>query len=172
MFLNREALQQMIERETLFTHYIDLETQLQPNGFDVTVDEIHGFDEGGKLDFSNSEREIPSTRKLEPELENDLNDDYGWWSLDPGAYKVVMNERVKIPEDIFGIAFPRSSLLRMGASTENAFWDAGYEGGGEFMLNVRNPEGVKIKENARINQIAFVQIEETEGYNGMYGGEA
>lgn len=172
MFLNKSQLREAIKAGSLVNNYIDLETQLQPNGFDVTVAEIHSFSGRGSLDFSNSERSIPETEKVRPELKNELKDEYGWWQLDPGAYKVVMNEEVNIPDNIIGIAFPRSSLLRMGASTENAFWDAGYSGGGEFMLDVRNPEGVEIKENARINQIAFIEIDETEGYDGIYGGEA
>jgi dUTP pyrophosphatase len=171
MFLNRSQLKEMIEEENLVQDFIDLDTQIQPNGFDVTVAEIHRFKGSGKLDFSNSEREIPDTERIEPKLKNDLKDEYGWWSLELGTYKVVMNEKVNIPENVVGIAFPRSSLLRMGASTENAFWDAGYSGGGEFMLHVQNPEGIEIKENARINQIGFVEIDETEGYDGIYGGE-
>jgi dUTP pyrophosphatase len=170
MVLNREDLRQRIEEGSLITHFIDLETQLQPAGFDVTVDEIHSFDSGGSLDFSNGEREIPGSTPVEPEVRD--GDEYGWWSLDPGVYKVVMNERVEIPEDVVGIANPRSSLLRMGCTTENALWDPGYEGGGEFVLKVDNPDGVEIKENARINQITFLELDETEGYSGIYGGEA
>ena len=170
MILNREELEQAIENG-LIQDYLHLETQLQPNGFDLTVAEIHRFNGSGKLDFSNSEREIPDTEKIKPEKKSS-EDDYGWWDLEPGVYKVVMNEKVDIPKDLLGIAFPRSSLLRMGASTENAFWDGGYSGGGEFMLRVDNSEGIEIKENARINQIAFLKMEETEsGYDGIYQGE-
>lgn len=170
MMLSREELEDAIE-EGLVKDYIHLETQLQPNGFDLTVAEIHRFKDSGKFDFSNSEREIPETERIEPE-KKDPQDDYGWWDLEPGAYKIVMNEKVDIPNDLVGIAFPRSSLLRMGVTTENAFWDSGYSGGGEFMLHVENSEGVEIKENARINQIAFIRMDETEeGYSGRYGGE-
>lgn len=166
--LNREQLEKAVENG-LVQDYIHLETQLQPNGFDVTVAEIHGYRESGRLDFSNGEREIPETGEIEPEKQKE-SDDYGWWNLEPGVYKIVMNEKVDIPTNLVGIAFPRSSLLRMGATTENAFWDSGYTGGGEFMLKVGNREGIQIKENARINQIAFIQIDETdEGYSGIYG---
>lgn len=170
MLLSGDRLREAVENG-LVTHYPHLETQLQPNGFDVTVDEIHMYEDSGSLDFSNSEREIPETSRIEPE-KKDSGDDYGWWHLEPGAYKIVMNERVDIPDDVVGIAFPRSSLLRMGATTENAFWDAGYSGGGEFMLKVENSEGIEIKENARINQIGFFKVKETQGYDGIYGGDA
>jgi len=171
MALNREQLKELIEQEGLIQDYIHLDTQLTPQGFDLTVQEIHRFKGGGKLDFSNDEREIPDSEPIET-VKKKESDEYGWWQLEPGAYKVVMNEKVNIPKNLVGVAFPRSSLLRMGATTENAFWDAGYSGGGAFMLKVSNPEGIEIKENARINQLGFIEVDETdEGYSGIYGGE-
>ncbi|MFB6245255.1 MAG: deoxyuridine 5'-triphosphate nucleotidohydrolase [Candidatus Nanohaloarchaea archaeon] len=168
MFLTGDELRKEVE-SGLVSGYVDLDTQIQPNGFDLTAAEIHSFGGAGRLDFSNSEREIPETKKIEPESEGE-DDAYGWWRLSRGCYKVVMNERVDIPNDIVAVAFPRSSLLRMGATTENAFWDSGYSGGGAFMLNVENPEGVEIKENARINQLGFVRVDESEeAYSGVYG---
>jgi dUTP pyrophosphatase len=170
MVLNKKQLKQKITKEDLINDYIHLETQLQPAGFDVTAKEIHKMKEPGKLDFSNSEREIPETRELKPEKKKP-GDDYGWWKLKPGAYKVVMNEKVDIPENLVGVAHPRSSLLRMGCTIGNALWEPGYTGPGEFVLIVQNPEGVEIKENARVNQLTFEEIDETEGYKGRYHEE-
>jgi len=164
--LNKHELKQLIREEGLIQNYIDLDTQLTPQGFDLTAGEIHEYKEKGKLDFSNSEREIPESEKLRPETEK--GDDYGWWHLEKGVYKVVMNEKVDIPNNLTALAFPRSSLLRMCCSIENAVWDAGYTGTGSFMLVVENPEGVDIKENARVNQLVFLEVEETEGYTGRY----
>jgi len=170
MTLNKNQLQKRIEEENLITKFIDMETQLQPAGFDLTAAEIHRFKEEGKLDFSNSEREIPETEEVEA-VKKSEGDDYGWWSLEPGAYKVVMNEKVDIPENLTGYAFPRSSLLRMGWTINNAVWDAGYTGTGSFLLIVDNSEGVEIKENARVNQLVFERIDSTEGYTGKYNEE-
>ncbi len=167
MPLNKHELREQIEEEGLIQNYIHLETQLTPQGFDLTAGEIHEYKARGKLDFSNSEREIPETKKIRPEKE-DESDEYGWWHLEPGAYKVKMNEKVDIPENLMAYAFPRSSLLRMGCSIENAVWDSGYTGTGSFMLVVENPEGVQIKKNARLNQLVFHDISETEGYSGRY----
>lgn len=168
MILNRQQLREAIEEEDLIQDYIDLETQLTPQGFDLTAGEIHRIKGHGSLDFSNSEREIPESEKIEP-VKKDEEDDYGWWQLEPGAYKVVMNEKVDIPEHLTAFAYPRSSLLRMGCSVENAVWDAGYTGTGSFLLVVENDQGVDIKENARVNQLVFHSIEETEdGYSGRY----
>jgi dUTP pyrophosphatase len=167
MTLNKHQLRERIEEQGLIQDFVDLETQLQPAGFDLTAAEIHRFKEKGRIDFSNSEREIPETKKIEPIKENE-GDDYGWWELSPGAYKVVMNEKVDIPENFIGIAHPRSSILRMGCTIGNALWEPGYTGPGEFVLIVENPEGIEIKENARVNQLTFEEIDETEGYDGVY----
>ncbi|MFB6116088.1 MAG: deoxyuridine 5'-triphosphate nucleotidohydrolase [Candidatus Nanosalina sp.] len=166
MKLNNEQLEEAV-KNGLIEDYIDLETQLTPNGFDFTAAEIHRFKESGKLDFSNSEREIPETEKVKP-VKKDEEDDYGWWKLEPGAYKVRTNEIVDLPEDVIAFAYPRSSLLRMGCTIENGVWDAGYRGRSEFMLVVENEDGVEIKENARVNHIVFEKITETEGYDGRY----
>jgi dUTP pyrophosphatase len=168
MTLNREELRELIEEEGLIQNYVNLETQLTPQGFDLTVDEIHEYQGSGKLDFSNDEREIPDSKPIEPEKKNP-EDDYGWWNLEKGTYKVVMNEKVDIPNNLAGFAFPRSSLLRMGVTIENAVWDSGFTGTGSFKISVDNPEGVEIKENARVNQLVFERVEETEeGYSGKY----
>lgn len=158
----------MIEQEGLVEDYIDLETQLTPNGFDVTVDKVEEFESRGKIDFSNSEREISETEAIEP-VKEDSGDDYGWWDLEPGSYKVRINERVDIPNDLVGIVFPRSSLLRCGAFNHHGVWDAGYEGGIVFILKVENPEGLRIKENARVAQVVFMGQEEVgKGYEGKF----
>ncbi|MFB6175295.1 MAG: deoxyuridine 5'-triphosphate nucleotidohydrolase [Candidatus Nanohalobium sp.] len=168
MTLNREQLKKMVEEKGLVQNFIDLETQLTPQGFDLTVDEIHKIEGAGSLDFSNGEREIPDSTPISSE-KKDPEDEYGWWELEQGTYKIVMNEKVDIPNDLTGFAFPRSSLLRMGATIENAVWDAGFTGTGSFKLSVDNPEGIRIKENARVNQIVFEKIKETEeGYSGRY----
>jgi dUTP pyrophosphatase len=168
MILNREELRDLIEEQGLITDYPHLETQLTPNGFDLTTGEIHTFDGSGKLDFSNSEREIPDSTPIEPEKQ-DPNDEYGWWDLDPGVYKVVANETVKIPNDLAAFAYPRSSLLRMGAHIQNGVWDGGFDGTSTFLLKVDNPDGIQLKENARVNHLVFVRMDETdEGYDGIY----
>ncbi|MBI3991065.1 MAG: deoxyuridine 5'-triphosphate nucleotidohydrolase [Candidatus Omnitrophica bacterium] len=167
MALNREELIKLIE-EGLITDYINLDVQITPNGFDLTVRRIFEFDTPGALDFSNKERKLPAGKKLTPQKE-DAESKFGWWNLKKGAYKVVTNETVNLPRDLIGIAFSRTSLLRMGAFTQNGVWDAGFRGKSEFILVVENQHGIKIKENARIVQLTFERINKTEkGYDGIY----
>jgi dUTP pyrophosphatase len=166
--LNREEIKRLIENDNLITDYCDLETQLTPNGFDLTAAKIFEFSGPGAVDFSNKERKIPECRELAFSKE-DPDDRFGWWKLGPGIYKVLTNEKVKLPLDLIGVAYPRSSLLRMGAFTQTGVWDAGFNGASEFVLVVANSRGIKLKQNARIAQLLFTKITETEtGYSGIY----
>lgn len=166
--LNREEIKKLIEEKGLVKNYCDLEKQLTPNGLDLTLAEVFGFDLAGALDFSNSERVIPEGKAILPAKEKP-EDEYGWWKLGRGVYKVRPNEVFKIPNDLVGISFPRSSLLRMGAYTHTAFWDAGFEGKVEFLLAVENLYGIRLKQNARITQMNFVPITATiKGYDGIF----
>jgi len=166
--LNREEVRRLIEKNNLISNYCDLDTQLTPNGFDLTAAKIFQFSQAGALDFSNQERKIPQSQELIAQKEKP-EDKFGWWPLAPGIYKVVANEKVKLPLDLIGVAFTRSSLLRMGAFTQTGVWDAGFEGTSEFVLVVTNPLGMKLKQNARLVQLLFTKITETEtGYNGIY----
>ena len=165
--LNREEIVALV-KQGLVTGFIDLETQVTPNGFDLTVAAIAGFAGAGQLDFSNKERMLPKVRELVPRKRR-RTDAHGWWRLAPGAYRVTTNETVKLPKDLIGIAFPRSSLMRMGAFTQTGVWDAGFTGKSEFILQVTNPRGMRVKQNARIVQLIFTRINETrDGYNGIY----
>lgn len=166
--LNKQEIEKLIKRNDLIKNYPHLETQLTQNGFDLTVEKVFKFKGQGKLDFSNSEREIPEAEEIKPNKENE-EDKYRWWNLKQGSYKIKTNEKINLPNNLVGFMFPRSSLLRMGAFTQNGFWDAGFEGKGEFILVVKNKSGIKLKENARINQIAFEKIDEVEqGYQGVH----
>ena len=163
--LNGEEIRRLIEEERLIEGYIDLETQLQPAGFDLSLAEIYEYIDGGSVDFTNEERRLPEMRPLKPDGE-------GWFRLPRGCYLIVYNEAVRIPLDIVAIARPRSTLLRCGASIETAVWDPGYEGRSSSLLVVHNPNGIRLKRDARVTQLLFLRINRVgEGYRGAYQRE-
>lgn len=164
---NKEEIKKLIEEEGLISNYIHLDKQLTPNGFDLTTGNIFTFNGCGLLDFSNSERIIPDTIEIMPEKKQP-QDKFGWWWLSKGVYKVRSNETVNIPNNLVALAFSRTSLLRMGAFTHHGVWDAGFKGKSEFVLVVENPFGLQLKQNARIVQLIFLRVKETQGYNGVY----
>lgn len=166
--LNRKEIQQYIKEQNLITDYPDLEIQLTPNGFDLTVAKVFMFDTEGALDFSNKERKLPEGKEILAKKQKS-QDKFGWWSLKKGVYKIRTNEVVNLPNNLIALAFSRTSLLRMGAFTQHGVWDVGFRGRSEFILVVENPKGIKLKQNARIAQLIFMRINETDkGYRGIY----
>ncbi len=142
---------------------VDLEVQTQPNGVELTLATVETFDGMGALAFDNDERVLPPTTRLPYDAD-------GWIHLKLGAYKIRFNETVSVPVDRYAIARPRSSLLRMGASAPTALWDSGFIGKGEGLLVVHNPYGIRIRKDARLVQLVFVQLPEPveKGYDGRY----
>jgi len=165
--LNREKIRSLIKNKKLVDRFIDLETQLAPNGFDLTVEKIFSFKSKGSLDFSNKERILSKENELKA-IKNNKKEQYGWWNLKEGFYKIRTNEVVNLPKNLAGLSFPRSSLLRMGGFVHTGVWDAGFNGKGEFILSVGN-NGLKIKQNARVAQLVFFEMIKTKkGYDGIY----
>ncbi len=166
--LNKEEIERLVKEKGIIEGYIDLNTQLTPNGFDLTAANIFGFNNKGQIDFSNKERILPESDEINPrKLSNE--EKFGWWDLNKGIYKVKTNEIVNLPNDLIAMAFTRTSLLRMGVFTHHGVWDAGFRGRSEFVLVVDNSYGARIKQNARVVQLVFFRINETkEGYNGVY----
>jgi dUTP pyrophosphatase len=163
--LNDKQLRELIIEHDMITKYVNLDTQLQPSGFDLSLESIEEYLEGGAVDFNNQERVIGKTKLLVPDKE-------GWYHLEKGVYKVVYNEVVKMPLDVAAIARTRSTLLRNGAEVGTAVWDPGYEGRSSSMLTVHNHYGLNLKKNARIAQLIFFHTGEVgKGYSGVYQKE-
>lgn len=162
--LSKNELRELIlATPPLVENMIDMDTQLQPNGVEMTLQEVRTIEGAGAVDFDNSGRRISEGSKIK-------FDENGWIHLEPGIYKVLLNEIVNIPNTLAAIAKPRSSLIRCGATLETAVWDAGYCGRSECMLVVYNTAGFDLQKDARIMQLLFYHLhtEVDEGYCGRY----
>jgi len=166
MVLNSAQMRKLIETEKLVYDYLDLEKQLQPASFDLTVAKVFKIVSKGAVDFDNSQRVISKTEEVPFDAD-------GWVDLPAGIYKVQYAEAVKIPADLVGVTFCRSSLSRCGIDLFNGYWDPGYEGRGESILLVHNPSGAKMKKRAKVAQIAFFELGEATAhlYKGMHHKE-
>ncbi len=161
--LSAPEIKERILKDGLIRDYIDLETQLQPNGFDCTLRKVARLKGCGRVDFDNSKRELPDLEWV---------DFKEWVYLPKGVYRAQLNEVVKLGRDIMAIARPRSTLVRCGANILTAVWDAGYEGRSEVGIVVHNEAGIWLSRNARIVQLVFIKLtSETEEYSGIYKGE-
>ena len=164
--LSREDIRRLLQEEPpLIEGYIDLDSQVQPNGFDLTLREIALPQTSGRIAASDSQKLVSDLAPL-------VFDGLGFIDLMAGAYIITYNEIVHLPNNIMALARPRSSLLRCGVTVGTAVWDAGYSGRSQSLMMVFNPRGFRLQKNARIVQLVFFPLTgETEGYSGSYQGE-
>lgn len=164
MILNDEEIRNLILEKELIRSYIEVDKQLTPNGFDLTVGQIFMFAGKGEIGFSNEERILPELKEIN--LKNNAIE------LSKGCYKIRTNEILKMPLDLIAIAMPRSSLLRSGVTVSTGIWDAGFEGKSEFLLEVHNDNGFKLRKNARVVQLIFMTTREVKkGYSGLFSSK-
>ena len=155
----KKTVQNSIKDYPKFDLQFNGEGGIGKGSFDLTVGKIFQFSGKGKMDFSDNEKEIAKNKEIEPKKENE-DDKYGWWNLEEGVYNIKVNEKIKLPENLAGRIYSRASLLRNGAFVIPCYLEKGYnsedkDSGKSFTLVVQNPEGIDIKENARILQVVF-----------------
>jgi dUTP pyrophosphatase len=161
----KDILNLMHQNLPLVEDYLNLEEQVQPNGFDLTLRDVAMIQSGGQIGVSNTQRVVSN---LCPLVFNGTD----FLDLIPGSYVITYNEIVHLPKNVMALGAPRSSLLRCGVTVHMAVWDAGYSGRGQSLMVVYNPCGFRVQKNARISQLVFFELtDETEGYNGAYQGE-
>jgi len=163
--LGDELLKELVSKGMIVQSFIDLAFQLQPAGIDLTLRSISRFLSKGVLDFTNGKRRIAEVEEIPFSKD-------GYIDLPPGAYRITFNEVIVVPRDCVGIALPRSSLIRSGATIITALWDPGYRGRSQGLLVVFNNNGIRLYRNARIAQIIFIKAEKVRSsYSGSYQNE-
>ena len=149
----------------LIEGWLDLDEQVQANGFDLTLRDVALMKSAGTIAVTNNERVLADLSPLSCDAQ-------GFLDLAAGVYMVTYNEIVHLPNKIMALGRPRSSLLRCGVNVGTAVWDAGYEGRSQSLMVVHNPEGFRVQKNARITQLVFMELTgKTEGYKGVYQRE-
>jgi dUTP pyrophosphatase len=150
----------------LFSGFADLDSQVQANGFDLTLAEVRRFSGTGTIGIDNADRVLP-------ELEPIDADERGFVELTPGAYHITYAETVSLPKDLMALGRPRSSLTRSGVAIHTAVWDAGYSGRSTSLMTVHNSAGFRVQIGARVAQLVFIQLSTPDdiGYQGIYQGE-
>ena len=150
----------------LVEHYLSLEDQLQPNGFDLSLMEVGVLNTAGSIGPKPDQRELSDTQTL----------DFGptdWLHLDPGPYLITFNEVVNLPLNVMALGRPRSSLLRCGVTVHTAVWDAGYRGRSQSLLVVHQTAGYSVQRDACLMQLVFFRLpaQASQGYQGRFQGE-
>ena len=150
----------------LIESYLSLDEQLQPNGFDLSLQDVSQLTSGGNMGSEPDQRKLSDAETLE-------FDQDGWLRLSPGPYLISFNEVVNLPLNLMALGRPRSSLLRSGVSIHTAVWDAGYRGRSQALLVIHNNHGYDLRKDARLMQLVFFHLTQPvdQGYQGWFLGE-
>ena len=141
--------------QPLLSGYLDFDTQLQPSGFDVTVRNISRL-------FGRARLGGPYQSKIASEEAVEAVDDI--YVLRPGSYIVQLNEVTAFPLEIAGLALPRSTLFRCGATLSSGLWDPGFHGRGRLGMTVGIDE-LEIMQDAPFAQLIFFRTSQAgEGF--------
>lgn len=166
--LSREQIRALIEQAEvpLIAEWRDLEEQVQPNGFDLSLAAVSRLTGMGRIGAQSADRALPPMELVPFDAD-------GWVTLPPGPYHILYNEIVSLPPDIMALGRPRSSLARSGVSIHTAVWDAGYVGRSTSLLVVQNPAGFRVQQHARVMQLVFFSLATAtaRGYQGRYQHE-
>jgi dCTP deaminase len=160
---SQEILDRMSKKELVFTPQID-QFQIQQHsvdlrlGFSFLIPKAWEITNEGRvavktdhLDFDHK-----SMRHTLVELEEGQ-----FFDILPGEYVAVTTlEKIKLPDDLMAILYPRSSVNRRGLSIDlTGVVDAGYEG--NLLIPVRNntqSQVIRMYPGERICQVVFEEI--------------
>ncbi|HEV2527797.1 MAG TPA: deoxyuridine 5'-triphosphate nucleotidohydrolase [Thermomicrobiales bacterium] len=153
--------------QPLIEHFVDLDEQIQPNGFDLTLARIGKLVGPGVLPADSGGRQLPTIEDIP------LPGDGSVVHLEPGPYQIGFNEVVRMPLGTMALGRARSSLNRSGVTIHTAVWDAGYVGRSTALLSVLNPAGFAVGRDARVLQLIFFDLshDASAGYSGAYQNE-
>jgi dUTP pyrophosphatase len=156
--LTASEIRQLIVNEDLISGYIDMETQMQPAGFDVTLAKVLTIDKMEPHELSEAKHVflfhmIPVLNLVEP-LE----------TLRP--YCLITNEFFNMPDNVTANCITKSSLTRLGAVLGSGIIDAGYSGRLSFSLISTLP--IIMHPGDGIAQVQFIKHKRTFKYHGKY----
>ena len=132
---------------------VHLDTQRAPNGLDLTVDTVYRTTGHGQLDFGGSEFEAAPREPLNPVLD-DPDDDYGWWTLEKGAYVVAYNESLMLEKEQQARISPLERTLHAGAHHGTFVLDEGRDPVETLLVVTRM--GCRLKENCRLSRLVVL----------------
>jgi len=189
-------IRKLINENNLISEYIDLETQVQIEGFDLTIRAVEKISNSTIpiIGFKSSDTRLPDTRPIEmrtfsewlktlqhltkreqmewlTEQLEPVMEEEGWY-LDEGVYVLTFNEIIKLPSHLYGKSQLRSTLMRQGVEEEVGHWDAGYEGRGQSKISIKKGHPLIMLKDARVSQIHFHPRPPSKNvYNGTYQKE-
>lgn len=133
---------------------VHLDTQRAPSGIDLTVDTVYRTTGHGQLDFGGSEFQAAPRERLDPVLD-DPEDDYGWWTLEKGAYLIQYNESLTLEDGQQAVVSPLERTLHAGAHHGTFVLDGGRDPLETLLVVSRM--GCRLKENCRVSRLVVFE---------------
>lgn len=84
---------------------------------------------------------------------------------------ILLNETIKLPDDVYAQFFQRSSYSRKGVFTTTGVYDPGYEGSLGCTLYNMSEEEIVIPAGERVGQLICYKADAASSYNGQYQGQ-
>lgn len=128
----------------LITNLFDSARQVQSLSVDLTLRSVQTWRASGALGFNHRERALTQTLRF-PRPGEPLR-------LTPGAYNVEFNEVINVPSDMVAYISSRhiaEGIMLSGSTLSN------FRGHTFAILQVLNPHGIALYNNARVGKIEF-----------------
>lgn len=155
--------------------FIEGDKKIGPNGCDLKVSEVTKIPDDAIIFLHDKKRGylINGEFREQQDVKKPLaaNND-GFYELTHGAYEVRLANKITIPKNAVGFAFPRSTFNRLGIiKSESAVWDSGYSGTGTSTVFVSAKKALIHKDEFWI-QFVMISAEESDSqYKGFYQNE-
>jgi deoxycytidine triphosphate deaminase len=147
--------------------------KINPNGVDLAPLRVSRLPMGSTIFLHGDERGyVGPGDGLTTEKEDLAPDGSGFYVFERGAMYELRFPEVRIPATCTGIAFPRSSVNRLGIiKLESAVFDSGYHG--EPTQVIFTPINARVHKGEAIIQLVFLRNEKpaTSLYSGFYQNE-
>lgn len=149
-----------IQSQTSTSSLTNVQPQdVQPNAVDLRLGKV--------FKISNNLFQIDETSKAHrgSSLVEPID---GWYTLEPGAYEVIMENEVTVGEGESGFVITRSTLNRNGVFLTSGLYDTGYTGVMAGVMHI-NCGPMRIAQGTRIGQYLNFEAESLHNYDGDYG---
>jgi deoxycytidine triphosphate deaminase len=147
--------------------------RVNPNGVDLAPRQVSKLPMGSTIYLHGGERGyLGPGGDLVTEKEELAPDPSGFYVFERGGMYELRFDEVSVPPTCTGLAFPRSSLNRLGViKLESAVFDSGYRG--EPTQVIFTPISAKVHRSEAFVQLVFFRNEKpaTSLYSGFYQNE-
>ena len=150
--------------------------KINPNGVDVAPKEVRQISAYAKIFIKGDDRgyvDSLSEGGLTDSKELVLPDETEFYEFHQNGLYEMRFPKVTIPADCMGLAFPRSTINRLGIiKLESAVFDSGYSG--EFTQSFFFPLRARIHKDEALVQLVFFRNEAPSEilYHGRYQNES